>query len=349
MIVTNRTMKYISLFTGIGGFEVAIHEMFPDAQCLGYSEVKTKAIDVYTVHFPSHPPLGDITKITDDTLDALCEQGVDLLVAGFPCTNLTSLATINGNSDGLEGPKSGLFYSMLRIIRRVKPTHIVVENNFSMAKRYRTRIDDALRSLMAPTPVYRRMINAADFGVQTRKRLFWTTFEVPDADGERVQTWDDVLEPRDAVLPFALTDKFVKCLNRPHNKVSKRFMTVGPKNDRGLRACTWADNGNSRWGNSMISDTMSTQRWKPYPVGKSRPYISSNGGTNNVLLDRRFDPAEDQVFPRHFTQLEGERLFHFPDGYTASARFKTTRINLLGNSVVVGVIRHIMSTLAAVR
>jgi len=32
-------MKYISLFSGIGGFEQAIHEVFPDAECLGYSEI----------------------------------------------------------------------------------------------------------------------------------------------------------------------------------------------------------------------------------------------------------------------------------------------------------------------
>ena len=47
-------MKYISLFSGIGGFEVAIHRKWPNAVCLGYSEIKPSAIKVYETHFPDH-------------------------------------------------------------------------------------------------------------------------------------------------------------------------------------------------------------------------------------------------------------------------------------------------------
>jgi site-specific DNA-cytosine methylase len=32
-------MKYVSLFSGIGGFEVGIQRVFPDAECVGYSEL----------------------------------------------------------------------------------------------------------------------------------------------------------------------------------------------------------------------------------------------------------------------------------------------------------------------
>ena len=63
-------MKYISLFSGIGGFEHAIHQIFPNATCLGFSDVKQKAIDVYKLHFPEHPALGDISKISDEKLEA---------------------------------------------------------------------------------------------------------------------------------------------------------------------------------------------------------------------------------------------------------------------------------------
>ena len=33
-------MKYLSLFSGIGGFELGINDVFPDAQCVGYSEIR---------------------------------------------------------------------------------------------------------------------------------------------------------------------------------------------------------------------------------------------------------------------------------------------------------------------
>jgi len=342
-------MKYISLFSGIGGFEYAIHQIFPNATCLGYSDVKQKAIDVYKVHFPTHRALGDVSKISDEVLMELRREKIDLIVAGFPCTNLTSLATINGEYEGLEGSKSGLFFDLIRVIKKVNPKHIIIENNYSMAKKYRTRIDVALSEAMTPAVIHRGMLNAADFGVQCRKRIFWTTFEVhqPPQSGSERQTWADVLADKDDALQFALSDKMVACLNKPHNKTKKKqAMVMGGEDENRLRQATWTANANSRWGNSMISDTMDTQLWSPYPVGNSRPYISSNGGTNNVLIDRRFN---GKLLVRHFSPAEAERLFHFPENYTLSARYKTTRINLLGNSVVVAVIKYILNFLPNAR
>ena len=114
-------MKYLSLFTGIGGFEVAIHNIFPNAECIGYSEVDKFAVKVYTHHYPTHTNLGDVTKITKQQIKELLEQsnGCDLLVGGFPCQNLTSIARCfkHTNSDGLDGPKSSLFYNMIQIIQ----------------------------------------------------------------------------------------------------------------------------------------------------------------------------------------------------------------------------------------
>jgi len=54
-------MKYLSLFSGIGGFEIGISNVYPDAICVGFSEVDKHAIQVYTHHFPEHENLGDIT------------------------------------------------------------------------------------------------------------------------------------------------------------------------------------------------------------------------------------------------------------------------------------------------
>ena len=59
-------MKYLSLFSGIGGFECAIDQVFVKAKCLGFSEIDKMATKVYLTHFPDHPPLspdGDICKV----------------------------------------------------------------------------------------------------------------------------------------------------------------------------------------------------------------------------------------------------------------------------------------------
>ena len=90
-------MKYISLFSGIGGFEIAIQNIFPLARCIGYSEVEKFALQVYQSHYPNHPYLGDITSFQKEQIQRIVHaiKGCNLLVGGFPCKNLTSLARQN--------------------------------------------------------------------------------------------------------------------------------------------------------------------------------------------------------------------------------------------------------------
>ena len=143
------TLKYISLFSSIGGFEVAIHKKWPDAECLGYSEIKKTAIKVYEHHYPNHINLGNIKDITNYKIKKIIEEKghCDLLVAGFPCTNLSSLANMNGDNSGLKGSKSGLFFEMLRIIKVVNPKYIIIENNYSMKKSNREIITNKLEEV----------------------------------------------------------------------------------------------------------------------------------------------------------------------------------------------------------
>lgn len=95
-------LRYLSLCSGIGGFELAILRVFPDAKCLGYSEVDKDALSVYQHHFPSHKHLGNIAQI-DFTV---FKNQVDLLVSG-PCNESKEL---------------------IRAIDECQPRFIIVEN-----------------------------------------------------------------------------------------------------------------------------------------------------------------------------------------------------------------------------
>lgn len=80
---TNK-IKYFSAFSGIGGFELAIQSVFPNAECVGFSEIDKYAIQIYQKHFSDHKNFGDITKIDIDNL-----PDFDLLVGGSPCQDLS--------------------------------------------------------------------------------------------------------------------------------------------------------------------------------------------------------------------------------------------------------------------
>lgn len=140
-------MKYLSLFSGIGGFELGIkqaHERLLDNQpktsklsakpnirgdngnslqgtptCIGYSEIDKYAIQIYQKHFPEHKNFHDITKINADTL-----PDFDLLVGGFPCQAFS----IAGKRRGFDDTRGTLFFEIARILKAKKPRNFVLEN-----------------------------------------------------------------------------------------------------------------------------------------------------------------------------------------------------------------------------
>jgi len=331
-------MRYLSLFSGIGSFELAIERVLPLAECVGFSEILPHAIQVYRSHFPSHPPLGDITRIKQSHIANL--GSIDLIVAGFPCTNLSSMAKMKGNTDGLDGPKSGLFHDMIRVFKYVQTynpeVRFIIENNNSMTNDNKALITSILQEEV-DSSVRCVMINNASFGVQSRSRLLWSNFPIDEVPLgiEPVQTWEDVLEPLESVGELIRSDKMVQCLN-------KLVTTKGSNGATRLTKIAVADNGRykfewvestakSRWDIQSRSDTMGKKLYE-YPVGKSRPITTCYGGGNNCVIDRRGCGSDQFVF-RGFSPLEIERLMGMPDGYTDCGLSNTRRVFVLGNSI----------------
>jgi len=174
--------------------------------------------------------------------------------------------------------------------------------------------------------------------------VYWTSFPV-EGRLECVQQWEDVLE--DDVEKYAVKEKTAICLNNTleTRNASYELRTVEKQGNGLYKALTTECDGEikTRWQLGFISDTMETQIYSPYPIHKCRSVITSSG-TNNIVWDRRFG-EEDEFLIRFFSPIEMERLFGFEDGWTEIASSRTGRGTLLGNSVVIGVISHILSSL----
>jgi site-specific DNA-cytosine methylase len=156
-------MKYFSAFSGIGGFELGIKAVFPDAECVGYSEIDKYAIQVYQKQFPSHKNYGDITQIDFQNL-----PDFDLLVGGSPCQDL-SIAKRGGM--GVVGEKSKLFFKFVELLRAKKPKFFLLENVASMPDEDKM----VITSHMCVDPV---MIDAKLVSAQCRKRLYWCNWDI---------------------------------------------------------------------------------------------------------------------------------------------------------------------------
>ena len=109
-------MRVGSLFSGIGGFDLASHWVGWETRW--YSEIEPYACRVMQRHFPAAENLGDITTITHP-------PSVDILVGGFPCQDIS----VAGKGTGITGARSVLWSHYARLIGEVQPKWVVIENS----------------------------------------------------------------------------------------------------------------------------------------------------------------------------------------------------------------------------
>lgn len=178
------TIKYLSLFSGIGAFEKALKNLEIPFELIGYSEVDKYASKSYSeIHDVSEKlNLGDITKINGTKLPE-----VDLITYGFPCQDISLAGRQKGfiNKDGSK-TRSGLFFDALRIIEEVKPKVAIAENVKNLtSKKFKEEFELVLKSLEdAGYNNYYKVLNAKDYGVpQNRERVFIVSIR-KDADNK---------------------------------------------------------------------------------------------------------------------------------------------------------------------
>ncbi|PEE49765.1 DNA (cytosine-5-)-methyltransferase [Bacillus cereus] len=88
--MANNTFKYVSLFSGVGGFEQALNKL--GGKCVMSSEIDKFANQAYEVLY-GHKTVGDVTEVATGDV-----PNHDWLVAGFPCPTFS----VAGGRDGME-------------------------------------------------------------------------------------------------------------------------------------------------------------------------------------------------------------------------------------------------------
>ncbi|XP_048328077.2 DNA (cytosine-5)-methyltransferase DRM2 isoform X1 [Ziziphus jujuba] len=119
-------INLLSLFTGIGGAEVALHRLgipLKNVVSVEISEVNRNIVRSWweqTNQRGNLVDLADVQQLNGDCLEKLMNSfgGFDLVVGGSPCNNLAG--SNRHHRDGLEGKESSLFYDYFRILDLVK-------------------------------------------------------------------------------------------------------------------------------------------------------------------------------------------------------------------------------------
>ena len=316
-------MRYLSTFSGIGGFELGIQQAYENNNsrkcrersrmsecvrpewdssnsegkswkdnknypiCIGFSEIDKYAIETYQSHF-NHKNYGDITKIkTEDLPD------FDLLVGGFPCQAFS----IAGKRKGFEDTRGTMFFELARILRDKQPRLFVFENVKGLLSHDSGHTFKTIISTIDELgyDCQWQVLNSKNHGVpQNRERVFII--------GHLRGT------SRPKVFPIGQNDK--------ENTESREVCTSATVSTR---------TGSTAGGQQFIANTLDAN------------YAKGNSSTKESHTPRTEVVQGMKI--RRLTPTECERLQGFPDNWTIGS--DTQGYKQCGNAVTVNVIKDI--------
>ena len=326
-------MKYLSTFSGIGGFELGIQNILPDAKCVGFSEIDKFAPKVYKHHFPNHKEYGDIKKIATDTL-----PDFDCLVGGFPCQSFS----IAGKRGGFKDTRGTLFFELARILRDKKPRCFVFENVKGLLSHDE---GNTFKTIIATLDelgyfVEWQVRDSENFGVpQGRERVFI----VGHFGGE----------PKRKVFPLPkTTDKNSKKLSSTaidanywkgiDNHGARTAIIQLPRgmNKGGIKyTCPTISSNSFQHNNFVCVPVLTPNRTEKRQNGRR---FKNDGEASFTLTAQDRHGVFNGIRIRLLTPLECERLQGFPDNWTNVEKMSDSqRYKQLGNAVTVNVIEAI--------
>ncbi len=362
-------MKYFSLFSGIGGFELGIQYAYDLANrhkeqgktemvlesvhqspsellqgtptCVGYSEIDKYAVQVYEKHF-NHKNYGDITKINERDLPSF-----DLLVGGFPCQSFS----IAGKRGGFRDTRGTLFFDIARLLKEKQPRLLLLENVKGLLSHDQGLTFYTIISTLDELgyDIQWQVLNSKNFGVpQNRERVFII--------GHLRGT------PRPEVFPIGQTDGTTnKGYNAENTEVASTLRSrYGNGTGSHIRQLNNPVHSNDRvYGADGVSPTLNTMQG-----GMRQPFVApvltpdrlekrqngrrfkEDGEPSFTLTSQDKHGIYDGMKIRRLTPTECERLQSFPDGWTEGIS-DTQRYKTLGNAVTVKVIEYIMQRICA--
>ena len=165
-----RNIKILSLFSGIGAPEKALTNIGINYELVGFSEIDKNAIKAYSLihNIDEKLNLGNIETINKNNL-----ADFDLLIAGFPCTDISH----NGKQQGFKdtNTSSGLVNYAIDIISVKRPKFILFENVKNLiSKKFKDDFDLMVSNIESKGyKCHYKLLNTKDFGLpQNRERVY---------------------------------------------------------------------------------------------------------------------------------------------------------------------------------
>lgn len=282
------TLKVAGLFAGVGGIELGLERAGLESVFL--SEIDPAASSVLSRRFPN-------VRLEEDVRDVTLLPSVDVLAAGFPCTDISQA----GRKAGIDGAQSGLVSNIFRLLDASSrmPEYILIENVSYLLRLQQGRglytVLNAIRERG-----YRwayRVVDARSFGLPQRRQRVIILASIHHDPAP-------ILFNDDAFKDYAQYDK----IGRVENRSLYGFYWT-----EGKRGLGWTrDAVPTIKGGSGLGIPSAPAIWDPRTGRFGTPTIS--------------DGEALQGFPRGWTSTEGDA----PSSRSEGARWKQ-----VGNAVSV--------------
>ena len=296
-------MKVFSLFSGIGGFDLAFQNK--GHTIIGACEIDKYARSIYTRQFPKVKIYQDARKINPKKL-----EDFECLTAGFPCKTFS----IAGKRLGFKESQGTLFFEIARITKEKRPKLLLLENVKGLLSHDKGKTFAVILSTLAELGYNAewQVLNSQCFIQQNRERIFIVGYPRE--------------EPRPKIFPIGSS---IKKITSSRHKIIKNG--------------SWIKNKLSGFIDGqdvLVGWSKSTRAWgvqQRFKINEANTLNTGEGCSNQSTCN--YIIQKNRM--RRLTPLECERLQGFPDNYTKGLS-DTQRYKCLGNAVTVPVIECIV-------
>jgi len=305
-------MNHGSLFSGIGGFELAAEWIGWDN--LFHCEFNEFGSKVLNHYWPESKHYGDITK--SDFFEF--RDRIDILTGGFPCQPYSAAGKRKGKDDARH-----LWPEMLRVIREVRPRYIVGENVYGLVTwNGGVVFDEVCTDLEAEGyAVWPIVIPAAAVNAPHRRDRVWFV-AYAESSGNRQQQGENCKQP-----------------NRQFDYNGKDWLAA----DSDLHGCDQCDSEHEEYSgqtrfNAFNDVNQNDERWDVAYSDKERLQYTRESteleGTRLSQCDTQNYKSNWQNFPTQSAVCSGDDGFPTKlDGITFP-KWRNESIKAYGNAIV---------------
>ncbi|MEN9912422.1 MAG: (cytosine-5)-methyltransferase 1 Dcm1, partial [Pseudomonadota bacterium] len=231
--------KFIDLFSGIGGFHLAMHSL--GGVCVFASEIDVHARKTYEYNFKKISPqlfnnkqdeTINLFKLFNDDIRSISPAEIpdfDILCGGFPCQPFSQAGHKRGFNDNHKSERGNLFFNIVDIIKEKKPKAFFLENVRGIVNHDNGNTFKIIREILEVElgySFYFKVVKACDYGLpQLRPRTFMIGFR-----DEGVLR--NFVFPPEIPLKFNMSDVFQKECSREIGFTIRVGGRGSPINDR---------------------------------------------------------------------------------------------------------------------